>query len=74
VEILVAWDGGLDSFFTGLKPAVSPGYADFVMTAGVEYSLRAGGNSETIKGLVAPQCSTEGGSYLGGLRLEFSQR
>ncbi len=74
VEIIVAWDGGLDSFYTGLKPAISLGYADFVMTAGVEYSLRPGGNSETIKGLVAPQCPVEGGSYLGGLRLEFSQR
>ncbi len=74
VQILVAWDGGLDTFYTGLKPTISLGYADFVMTSGVEYSLRVGGSGETIKGLMAPQCSTDGGSYLGGLRLEFSQR
>ncbi len=72
VQINIAWEGGLDSFYTGLKPAISPGYADFVMAGGVVYSLRVGGNSETIKDLSAPQC--EGGSYLGGLRLEFSQR
>jgi hypothetical protein len=74
VQIVIAWDGGLDTFYTGLKPTISPGYADFVMTAGVEYSLRVGGSSETVKGLLAPQCSTDSGSYLGGLRLEFNQR
>lgn len=74
VQIIVAWDGGLDTFYTGLKPTISPGYADFVMEPGVEYSLRIGGSSETINGLLAPQCSTDSGSYLGGLRLEFSQR
>lgn len=74
VQIVIAWDGGLDTFYTGLKPSVGPGYADFVMAAGVEYSLRVGGSSETIKGLAAPQCSGDAGNYLGGLRLEFSQR
>lgn len=71
VQINIAWEGGLDSFYTGLKPSISPGYADFVMSGGLVYSLRVGGNGETVKGLTAPQC--DGGSYLGGLRLEFSQ-
>ncbi len=75
IQIHVAWDGGLDAFFTGLKPSISPGYADFVMTAGVVYSLRVGDGSETLNGLAAPQCAAaDGSSYLGGLRLEFSQR
>jgi hypothetical protein len=75
IQIHVAWDGGLDSFYTGLKPSISSGYADFVMSAGVVYSLRVGDGGETIKNLSAPQCdAADQTSYLGGLRLEFSQR
>lgn len=74
IQIHVAWNAGLDTFYTGLKPSISPGYADFVMSAGVVYSLRVGSSNETIKDLTAPQCQGDGGGYLGGLRLEFSQR
>lgn len=73
VQINVAWDGGLDTFYTGLRPSISPGYADFNMTAGVVYSLRAGELSETINGLQAPQCGQGGSSYTGGLRLVLQQ-
>ncbi len=31
VEIAVNWNGGRDTFFTGFKPEVDPGYADFQM-------------------------------------------
>jgi hypothetical protein len=29
-------------FATGLNPAISPGYADYVMQPGIQYSLQAG--------------------------------
>ncbi len=74
VQITVAWDGGLDTFFTGLHPDRGAGYADFVMEPGVVYSLRVSDLSETINGLSAPSCNADGGpAFTGGLRLEFSQ-
>lgn len=39
VEISVIWSGGQDSFFTGFKPAVDPGYADFQMEPGELYQI-----------------------------------
>ncbi len=74
VEISVAWNGGLDTFYTGLHPSIDAGYADFQMTAGVSYSLRIGGNGATLDGLNAPSCTGDsGGSYTGGLSLTFTQ-
>ncbi|MHB1384737.1 MAG: hypothetical protein ACYCYC_10445 [Bellilinea sp.] len=73
VQINIAWDGGLDTFFTGLKPAIGAGYADFQMTPGVMYSLRVG-SSETLNDLVAPECQGEnGGTFTGGVKLVFGQ-
>ncbi|MBI1865988.1 MAG: HD-GYP domain-containing protein, partial [Nitrospirae bacterium] len=40
IEIVVVWDAGEDHFFTGLKPELGQGYADFTMTEGVSYTLR----------------------------------
>ncbi len=31
VEIIITWDAGQESFFTGLKPEIDLGYADFVI-------------------------------------------
>jgi len=31
VEIVVSWSGGKDNLFTGFKPEIDPGYADFQM-------------------------------------------
>lgn len=73
VQISIAWDGGLDTFFTGLKPDMGEGYADFQMTPGVLYSLRAG-NSATVNDLIAPVCTDANGNpFEGGLRLVFGQ-
>lgn len=73
VQISIAWNGGLDTFYTGLKPAVGAGYADFQMTPGVTYSLRVG-SSETLNDLIAPQCTAaDGGTFTGGIKLVFGQ-
>lgn len=74
VEIAIAWSGGEEHFFTGLKPDVSNGYADFIMTPEVLYTLRLMPGSMLIPDLAAPLCQAEGGvTYWGGLRLEFQQ-
>jgi hypothetical protein len=39
VEILITWSGGRDRFFTGFKPEVDPGYADFQMEPGQLYQI-----------------------------------
>ncbi len=39
VEILVSWTGGEDRFYTGFKPGIDPGYADFEMRPGEVYDV-----------------------------------
>ena len=39
IQVAVTWSGGSDRLFTGFKPEVDPGYADFTMKAGEEYSV-----------------------------------
>jgi hypothetical protein len=73
-EILIAWGGGQESFFTGLKPELGDGYADFVMRPGVVYSLRLALESETAGDLSIPACeAADGTPFAGGIRLEFQQ-
>lgn len=52
IRIEVTWAGGADAFYTGLKPEVNPGYADFVAERGVEYSITVGTEgSEIVRGI-----------------------
>ena len=39
VEVIVAWPDGQDRLFTGLRPDLGPGYADFEMRPGNEYEV-----------------------------------
>lgn len=74
VEIDISWNGGEEAFFTGLKPEIADGYADYVMQAGVVYSLRIENTGTPISNLAAPSCPTSSGqTYLGGLKLVFQQ-
>jgi hypothetical protein len=74
VEVVVTWDGGETHFYTGLKPELGPGYADFTMTPGITYTLRLGDGGQPVNGLTAEQCSQTGGAaYWGSLRLRFKQ-
>ncbi len=74
VSITIIWPGGEETFFTGLKPDLGGnGYADFVMTPGVDYSLQLSENATRLTGLLTPDCSGGGGLYPGGIHLEFQQ-
>jgi hypothetical protein len=73
-EIVISWDGGQESFFTGFQPELGDGYADYLMAEGVTYSVHLAVDSETAKNLSIPTCqAADGSSYEGGLSLVFKQ-
>jgi hypothetical protein len=73
-KIIVTWENGQDQFFTGLKPEIGNGYADFLMTPNINYALRLAAGSEIVEGLIAPTCQTPSGEpFLGGIKLTFQQ-
>jgi hypothetical protein len=70
VPMVIAWGSVQETFFTGFKNEIDPGYADFSMLADVEYSLQVGLGGEIFTGLRAPACP---GGVIGGLLLRFEQ-
>jgi len=74
IEILITWEGGAENFFTGLKPELGNGYADYIMTADVIYTLQLKSGSDIASGLTAPTCQTPGGeAFYGGIKLTFQE-
>jgi hypothetical protein len=74
VEVLVIWDGGEDHFFTGLKPELGLGYADFVMTPEEVYSIHLVDGEQAVDNLTAAECVAEDDSrYWGSWSLTFVQ-
>jgi len=72
VQITITWDDGQESIFTGLKPEIDLGYADFVMTPEIVYTLQVSGGGQIIPDIFAPECEDEGsGRYWGSWRLIF---
>lgn|GEM_PF-638745 len=47
VKVTITWSGGQDTLFTGFKPEIDPGYADFEMEPGQRYQIELA-NVETI--------------------------
>ena len=74
VEVVVNWEEGENHFFTGVKPELGMGYADFIMTPGVVYSLRLVDGGEIMPDLTPSECETATGSrYWGSRLLVFEQ-
>lgn len=61
VQVIVTWEGGKNSFFTGFKPEFGLGYADFEMTPGVSYDLTLADSDDPVPALVARDCPGAGG-------------
>lgn len=74
VEIRIQWDGGLGRFVTGMKPELSPGYADYAIEAGKIYQVSVGDGLTVVRDLTAPQCPGEGTTFAGSWRLVFTMR
>jgi len=73
-EIILTWNDGEEHFFTGFKPEIAGGYADYIMQPAISYTLRVAANGTPIQNLVAPTCTDSSGqAYLGGLKLVFQQ-
>jgi hypothetical protein len=71
VRITMRWAGGEEIFATGLNPAISQGYADYVMQSGVQYSLQVG-TGELVSDLSTQSCpAASGRTFEGGWRLLF---
>lgn len=72
VEVIIAWDGSEEHIFTGLKPELGLGYADFTMTTGVSYVLRLADGGQPVTDLTPAECEGEGGTrYYGSWLLVF---
>ena len=70
VELILSWSSGEEHFFTGLKPELGNGYADFVMAPGVTYTLRAAEGGAVVSNLTPPTCqAANGGTFFGGMQV-----
>lgn len=73
-EIIVTWADGEDRFFTGFKPELGIGYADFIMLEDTIYNARVMENGSIVPNLSPPICTDQNGvDYNGGLILTFQQ-
>lgn len=74
VLVIVAWDGGEERFFTGLKPEKGSGYADFTPRQGILYSIRLGETGAPVGNLAAVMCpQASGAPTWGAWLLRFVQ-
>lgn len=74
IKIIVTWDTGGEEFFTGLKPELGNGYADFIMTPGKSYAVQLGIGSEIATDISPLTCQgSNGESFSGGYKLTFEQ-
>ena len=74
IKIIITWDTGGEEFFTGFKPELGNGYADFIMFPDTSHAVQLALGSEIATDLVPPTCQTSSGeTYLGGYKLTFQQ-
>lgn len=74
IKVIVTWNQGEDTFFTGLKPELGNGYADFLMKADTVYSIRVVEGGSFVPNIAPPTCTDpNGATYMGGLLLTFQQ-
>lgn len=67
-RIIITWDSGEEQFFTGLKPEVGNGYADYSMSPNIIYTVHLASGSDSASELAAPTCQPPSGkAFLGGL-------
>ncbi|HSL30018.1 MAG TPA: hypothetical protein VK900_12525 [Anaerolineales bacterium] len=74
IEILITWDSGSERFFTGLKPELGNGYADYLMSPSNIYTVQLASGSDVALGLTSPTCQNpDGETFSGSIKLTFQQ-
>jgi len=74
IEMIVTWNQSEDRFFTGFKPELGNGYADFVMETDTVYSVRVVAGGSFVPNITAPTCTDPNGvNYPGSLLLTFQR-
>jgi len=74
IKIIITWENGEEQFFTGFKPEIGNGYADYLMTPDTAYTIQLGLGSDIATDLIAPTCQTSNGeTYTGGFKITFQQ-
>jgi hypothetical protein len=66
VEVRVTSENGQQHVFSGLKPELGDGYADFILSPGITYSLKVIPSNQVIDGIQIPECRSERGQMYGG--------
>jgi len=74
VKIIITWDGGEEQFFSGLKPELGNGYADYIMLPNIAYTVQLAVGSDVARGLTTPTCQSQNEeTFFGGIKLTFQQ-
>lgn len=74
MKIIITWEGVEEQFFTGLKPELGNGYADYIMTPTSTYTIKLAAGSDIATGLTTPTCQTPAGeSFFGGIKLTYQR-
>jgi hypothetical protein len=74
VEGFVYWEGGNDHFFTGLKPDLGLGYADFQMSPDIVYTVQLADGGQPVRELRTSECTTNSGAkFWGSWLIIFAQ-
>lgn len=74
MQIVITWEGGNEQFFTGLKPELGNGYADYLMAPNISYTVQLASGSDIATGLTPPTCQAPSGeAFAGGIKLTFQQ-
>jgi len=82
VAVRILWEGGGSTFVTGMKPELSPGYADYEIEAGKIYQVTLGDGLTVVRELSVPTCpgatavagGGAGATFAGSWRLVFEIR
>ena len=74
VQVIVTSEAGRQVFYTGFKPEMGLGYADFILLPGTTYTIQVQPAYQAFTGILSPECeSPDGSTYPGGLVLIFQQ-